>query len=48
MHDVIHQMAIWVASNFGEEEERVIVKTDAGLQQMLDCNRCLSLATGIR
>ncbi|KAG2320082.1 hypothetical protein Bca52824_013295 [Brassica carinata] len=34
MHDVIRQMALWAASNFGEEEEKVIVKTGAGLQQM--------------
>ena len=34
MHDVIRQMGLWVASNFGEEEEKVIVKTGAGLQQM--------------
>lgn len=34
MHDVIRQMALWVASNFGEEEENFIVKTGARLQQM--------------
>ncbi|KAL0697506.1 hypothetical protein Bca4012_053628 [Brassica carinata] len=34
MHDVIRQMALWVASSFGKEEEKVIVKTGAGLQQM--------------
>ncbi|CAH8357781.1 unnamed protein product [Eruca vesicaria subsp. sativa] len=34
MHDVIRQMALWAASNFGEEEEKVIAKTGAGLQQM--------------
>ncbi|CAH8326561.1 unnamed protein product [Eruca vesicaria subsp. sativa] len=34
MHDVIHQMALWAASNFGKEKEKVIVKTGAGLQQM--------------
>ncbi|CAH8357821.1 unnamed protein product [Eruca vesicaria subsp. sativa] len=34
MHDVIRQMALWAASNFGKEEEKVIVKTGAGLQQM--------------
>ncbi|CAG7900048.1 unnamed protein product [Brassica rapa] len=34
MHDVIRQMALWVASNFGKEEEKVIVKAGAGLHQM--------------
>ncbi|XP_048594239.1 LOW QUALITY PROTEIN: putative disease resistance protein At4g10780 [Brassica napus] len=34
MHDVIRQMALWVASNFGKEEEKFIVKTGAGLHQM--------------
>ncbi|KAJ4867665.1 Disease resistance protein (NBS-LRR class) family, partial [Raphanus sativus] len=34
MHDVIRQMALWVASNCGEKEEKVIVKIGAGLQQM--------------
>uniref|UniRef100_A0A0D3DNM3 Disease resistance protein winged helix domain-containing protein n=1 Tax=Brassica oleracea var. oleracea TaxID=109376 RepID=A0A0D3DNM3_BRAOL len=36
MHDVLvlRQMALCVASNFGEEEEKAIVKTGAGLQQM--------------
>ncbi|KAF2618038.1 hypothetical protein F2Q68_00040557 [Brassica cretica] len=34
MHDVIRQMALWVASNFEEEEEKVIVKTGAGVHQM--------------
>ncbi|CAN6901468.1 unnamed protein product [Brassica oleracea] len=34
IHDVLRQMALWVASNFGEEEEKFIVKTGAGLHQM--------------
>ncbi|CAN6895355.1 unnamed protein product [Brassica oleracea] len=36
MHDVLvlRQMALCVASNFGDEEEKAIVKTGAGLQQM--------------
>ncbi|KAH0863667.1 hypothetical protein HID58_080878 [Brassica napus] len=34
MHDVLRQMALWVASNFGKEEEKFIVKTGAGLHQM--------------
>ncbi|CAF2107910.1 unnamed protein product [Brassica napus] len=38
MHDVLvlRQMALCVASNFGEEEEKAIVKTGARLQQMPD------------
>lgn len=34
MHDVVRQMALWVGSNFGEEEENLIVKIGAGLHQM--------------
>ncbi|KAF3572030.1 hypothetical protein F2Q69_00060545 [Brassica cretica] len=34
IHDVLRQMALWVASNFGKEEEKFIVKTGAGLHQM--------------
>ncbi|KAJ4867664.1 Disease resistance protein (NBS-LRR class) family [Raphanus sativus] len=34
MHDVTREMALWAASNFGEEEENFIVKAGAGLQQM--------------
>lgn len=34
MHDVIRQMALWIASNFGEEEENFVVKSGAGLHQM--------------
>ncbi|CAN7035992.1 hypothetical protein IGI04_032594 [Brassica rapa subsp. trilocularis] len=34
MHDVLRQMALWVASSFGEKEENFIVKTCAGLKDM--------------
>ncbi|KAG2320083.1 hypothetical protein Bca52824_013296 [Brassica carinata] len=34
MHDVVRKMALWVASNFGKEEENFIVKIGAGLHQM--------------
>ncbi|CAN6901454.1 unnamed protein product [Brassica oleracea] len=34
MHDVLRQMALWVASSFGEKDENFIVKTCAGLKEM--------------
>ncbi|CAA7039254.1 unnamed protein product [Microthlaspi erraticum] len=39
MHDVVREMALWIANDFGKDEERCIVQAGVGLREGYDCMR---------